>query len=69
MEIVRNSLTEGIDESRATIKALAVAGISMERVTQQLLNDGQKLFVDAFRKMLTAVDKARQIPEQMAASQ
>ena len=67
--IISNSLSQEIEEARATIEALAQVGISIEEVAQRLLNDGQKLFVNAFRKMLTALDKARQIPEQVAASQ
>ncbi len=64
---IRNSLTEGVAEARATIEALARSGISMEDVTHRLLDDAQKLFVDAFRKMLGSLDKARQLPDQLAA--
>jgi len=64
---IRNSLTEGIAEARATVEALARSGISLKDVTDRLLDDAQKLFVDAFRKMLVSLDKARQLPEQLAA--
>ena len=66
---VRDSLTENLQDARAAVGALALAGISMNEVTEGLLNDGQKLFVDAFRKMLMAVEKARGNPERNVQAQ
>jgi transaldolase/glucose-6-phosphate isomerase len=66
---VRDSLEEGIADAQSTFDALARAGISIDQVTRQLLDEGQKQFVDAFRKMLTAVEKARQMPERVATLQ
>jgi transaldolase / glucose-6-phosphate isomerase len=63
---IRDSLTENLQDARAIVGALALAGISMNEVTAGLLNDAQKLFVDAFRKMLAAVEKARGNPERNA---
>jgi transaldolase / glucose-6-phosphate isomerase len=56
---IRDSLTEDLRGARAIVEALALAGISMHDVTDALLDDGQRQFVDAFRKLLAAVDKAR----------
>ncbi len=66
---VRDSLEEGIADARATLDGLARVGISMDDVTRELLDEGQKQFVDAFRKMLAAVDKARQMPGRVATLQ
>jgi transaldolase / glucose-6-phosphate isomerase len=66
--IARSSLAEGLDSARATITALEKVGISMDTVAQKQLDDGQKLFVDAFRKLLAAVDKARSVLEQAVVS-
>jgi transaldolase / glucose-6-phosphate isomerase len=60
----RSTLAEGIDTAHATVAALEQAGISIGAVAQKLLDEGQKLFVDAFRKLLAAVDKARTASEQ-----
>ena len=53
---VRPSLTEGIDAARDTMDALARVGISMEQVTDRLLDEGLLLFSEAFDKLLGAVD-------------
>ena len=67
--IARSTLVQGIDEARVTLEALERVGISMKAVTQQLLDEGQKLFVDAFRKLLAAVERAHHGTQQTAASQ
>lgn len=53
----RASLEEGIDAARKTMLDLPRAGISMKAVTDQLTEDGVKLFADAFDKLLDAVEK------------
>jgi transaldolase/glucose-6-phosphate isomerase len=63
---VRTSLTEHLDEAHRTLDALASAGISMQEVTKQLLDEGQRLFLDAFQKLITAVEAARQKHAQSA---
>jgi transaldolase/glucose-6-phosphate isomerase len=55
---LRNSLTEDIPGAQATMKNLAVAGISMKAVTEKLTVDGCKLFSDAFDQLLVAVEKS-----------
>jgi transaldolase/glucose-6-phosphate isomerase len=54
--VARARLGEGMDEARATMDALAQAGISMEQIAGRLLDDGLRLFRSAFDKLLGAVD-------------
>ena len=42
--------------------SLAESGIAMKAVTDQLLADGVKIFVDAFVKLLDAVNKRLRTP-------
>jgi transaldolase/glucose-6-phosphate isomerase len=58
--ICRASLEEGIDEARDTMEMLGYVGISMEEVTQKLLDDGVGLFADAFDQLLSAVEEKRE---------
>jgi len=53
----RQSLTENVDGARRTMADLASVGISMKEVTDKLTADGVKLFADAFRTLLDAVEK------------
>jgi len=58
--VCRGSLEDNLAAANETMHQLAVAGISMEQVTGQLVIDGVKLFADAFDKLLGAVSKKRQ---------
>lgn len=51
----RASLEEAPDAARQTMQDLARAGISMQQATDQLTEDGVKLFAEAFDKLLAAV--------------
>jgi transaldolase/glucose-6-phosphate isomerase len=53
---LRQSLTERLDEAHDTMESLERVGISMKAATEKLLDDGVKLFEDAFVKLLKAVD-------------
>jgi len=53
----RASLEENVDAARKTMIDLPRAGISMKAVTDQLTEDGVKLFSKAFDELLAAVDK------------
>ncbi len=55
---LRESLTENVEAARKSMEDLAKAGISMKGVTDQLTDDGVKLFADAFDKLLEAVEKS-----------
>jgi transaldolase/glucose-6-phosphate isomerase len=50
----RASLTEDVDGARDTMRALAAAGISIDAITDRLLDDGITLFADAFDRLLAA---------------
>ena len=62
---VRAALTENWADNQArakeTMQTLADVGISMEDATYHLLADGVKKFADAFDKLLSAVEKKRQL--------
>jgi transaldolase/glucose-6-phosphate isomerase len=51
----RPSLEENVDAARQAMQDLTRAGISMKQVTDQLTEDGVKLFAEAFDKLLAAV--------------
>jgi transaldolase/glucose-6-phosphate isomerase len=53
----RASLEQEVDAAHKTMLDLARSGISMKEVTDQLTEDGVKLFADAFDKLLAAVEK------------
>src|SRR5262245_12290454 len=46
------SLEDDLEDAQDTMDTLAEVGISMKQVTDQLLADGVKIFVDAFAKLL-----------------
>lgn len=51
----RASLEEGVDEARAVLERLERSGISLTKVTSELLADGVKKFVEPFDKLLAAI--------------
>jgi transaldolase/glucose-6-phosphate isomerase len=57
---LRNSLTEDVAGAAKVMDDLAGAGISIKEVTDQLTEEGVKLFADAFEKLLAAVAKNTQ---------
>lgn len=52
---VRASLEESLDEAHDVLATLAYVGISLQEITEALLQDGVKLFVDPFATLLQAV--------------
>jgi len=54
---VRPSLTENVDQAAKTMADLDKAGISMKEVTEKLVQDGVRLFAEAFKQMLEATGK------------
>ena len=48
---VGDTLTAGVEAAAQTLSELERAGISLERVTAELVDDGVKLFCDAFDKL------------------
>jgi transaldolase / glucose-6-phosphate isomerase len=55
---LRNSLVEDVPGAAKTMENLGKAGISMQEVTQTLLDEGVKLFADAFKTLLDATGKS-----------
>ena len=51
---LRMSLTEDLESAADTMDAVERAGISMKRVTDTLLDEGLRQFVDAFEQLLKA---------------
>jgi transaldolase len=56
---VRRTIDEGLDEARATIAALAEAGIDLSAATHQLENEGVDLFAKSFADLLEGVERKR----------
>jgi transaldolase / glucose-6-phosphate isomerase len=56
----RETLTEGVDDAKQVMKSLADVGISIDRITDKLTDDGVRLFEEAFDKLLAAVEKSTQ---------
>jgi len=56
----RPSLVEDIEAAHDHMDTLQKLGFSMDQVTTNLLNEGLKLFSEAFHKLLTAVEKSTQ---------
>jgi transaldolase/glucose-6-phosphate isomerase len=54
---LRASLVEDVDGARDTLATVAELGISLKQVTDRLLADGVRLFAEAFRKLLQAVER------------
>jgi len=55
---LRASLTEDVAGAAKTMQNLERAGISMKEVTHKLLEDGVKLFAEAFKTLLDATGKS-----------
>ena len=53
----RPSLVEDLEGAQDTMETLARVGVSMKQATDNLLEDGVKIFAEAFDKLLAAVDK------------
>ncbi len=58
----RLTLTDGLDDARATLAALERTGIRLERITADLATEGVRLFADAFDQLLGGLaDKRRRM--------
>lgn len=56
---VRASLEDGLEDARAKVAALGRVGISLDDVTDRLLEDGVTLFCKAFDRLLASLDEGR----------
>ena len=50
------TLEQGIDDADAQMRGLAAAGVSMDRITEQLLTGGLEGFGESFEKLLSNID-------------
>jgi transaldolase len=57
--VVRETLTEGVDEARALLQELHAAGIDYEDVTETLEREGVQKFSDSFASLLEGIDAKR----------
>jgi transaldolase / glucose-6-phosphate isomerase len=57
--VVRRTLDADLAAADATMTNLEKAGISMQKVTDQLLDEAIKLFADAFAKLIAAVEQKK----------
>ncbi|MCW5967634.1 MAG: bifunctional transaldolase/phosoglucose isomerase [Blastocatellales bacterium] len=57
---LRLSIEEDIESAHDTMETLERVGISMNEVTDKLLDDGVKIFNEAFEKLLTVMDRKGQ---------
>ena len=55
--IARPTLMEHLDEARKVIEDVESLGISMDKVTAELEDEGVKTFSDAFAAMLKTIDR------------
>ncbi len=56
---VANTLTQDVAGAQRIIDQLAEVGINYDAMTQQLLDEGGKLFSDAFDKLMTVLEGKR----------
>src|SRR5882757_8622476 len=56
---LRDSLEENIDDAKAALAGLEQSGISLDKITAELVKDGVKLFADAADKLYGAVAHKR----------
>ncbi|MBZ5533652.1 MAG: bifunctional transaldolase/phosoglucose isomerase [Acidobacteriia bacterium] len=59
---VERTIDRDLSAADRTMASLETAGISMQEVTEKLLDDGIKLFDDAFTKLLAAVEAKKSVP-------
>jgi transaldolase len=57
--VVRRTLDADLATADATMTNLEKAGISMQKITDQLLDEAIKLFADAFAKLIAAVEQKK----------
>jgi transaldolase/glucose-6-phosphate isomerase len=59
---VRPSLESGIEEAKEVMAKLAAAGVSIDKITDDLVKQGVKLFAEPFDKLLNTVDPQCKLP-------
>ena len=59
--VVRDTLTEGVDEAHALLRELEAAGIDYDDVTETLEHEGVQKFSDSFAHLLSGIDAKRAV--------
>ncbi len=59
--VVRDTLTEGMDEAHELLKDLAAAGVDYDDVTDTLEREGVQKFSDSFASLLEGIDAKRAV--------
>jgi transaldolase len=57
---VERTLDHGLDQARDDLRAVEAEGISMERVTAELVEEGVASFSTSFEELLAAIDGQRE---------
>jgi len=57
--VIRETLTEGVDNARALLQELHAAGIDYDDVTETLEREGVQKFSDSFASLLEGIDAKR----------
>jgi transaldolase len=58
---VRRSIEDNIAQARTELDALEVAGISYDRITQQLQDEGVQKFAESFHKLLKGIEDRKKV--------
>ena len=58
--VASQTLEGGVDQAQHSLAALALHGISLDAVTDKLLEEGVRQFADSFSTLLAAIDKQAQ---------
>lgn len=57
---VERTLDRGLDDARDQLRAIEVEGVSLDRVTAELVEEGVAAFSISFEELLAAIDGQRQ---------
>ncbi len=57
---VRRTLTADLEEARQALSAIEALGISVQVVTDRLLEEGLRLFAEPYRKLLATIERRRE---------
>ncbi len=58
--VVFDAIHKNIDEAEEQMKSLASLSIDFEKITEKLTVDGVGLFVDSYRKLISAIEKKKE---------
>ena len=59
--VARSTIASGVDEARRDLAALAALGISLDAVTDRLLEEGIRQFADSFSTLLAVIARQAQV--------